>query len=42
LTPRRFTCHFPHLVDTGRDVTMYESDEIVDYPEQHYEYHAGC
>lgn len=27
----------PYLVDTDRGVTMYESDEIVDYLEEHYE-----
>ncbi|PSQ30957.1 hypothetical protein BRD09_05045 [Halobacteriales archaeon SW_10_68_16] len=26
----------PFLVDTARDVTMYESDDIVDYLEEHY------
>jgi glutathione S-transferase len=26
----------PYLVDTGRGVTMYESDDIVEYLEQHY------
>jgi glutathione S-transferase len=26
----------PYLVDTGRGVTMYESDEIVEYLEEHY------
>ena len=27
----------PYLVDTERGVTMYESDDIVDYLEEHYE-----
>ena len=27
----------PYLVDTERGVTMYESDDIVQYLEQHYE-----
>lgn len=27
----------PYLVDTGRDVRIYESDEIVTYLEEHYE-----
>ncbi|MEF8888026.1 MAG: glutathione S-transferase N-terminal domain-containing protein [Haloarculaceae archaeon] len=27
----------PYLVDTERGVTMYESDDIVDYLERHYE-----
>jgi glutathione S-transferase len=27
----------PYLVDTDRGVTMYESDDIVDYLEEHYE-----
>ncbi|WP_256558653.1 glutathione S-transferase N-terminal domain-containing protein [Natronomonas marina] len=27
----------PYLVDTDRGVTMYESDDIVDYLETHYE-----
>jgi glutathione S-transferase len=27
----------PYLVDTERGVRMYESDEIVDYLEEHYE-----
>ena len=26
----------PYLVDTGRGVTMYESDDIVEYLEEHY------
>ena len=26
----------PYLVDTGRGVTMYESDDIVAYLEKHY------
>jgi glutathione S-transferase len=26
----------PYLVDTERGVTMYESDDIVEYLEQHY------
>lgn len=26
----------PYLVDTDRGVTMYESDDIVDYLETHY------
>lgn len=26
----------PFLVDTEREVSMYESDDIVDYLEQHY------
>jgi len=26
----------PYLVDTARGVTMYESDDIVEYLEQHY------
>lgn len=26
----------PYLVDTDRGVTMYESDEIVEYLETHY------
>lgn len=26
----------PYLVDTDRGVTMYESDDIVDYLEEHY------
>jgi glutathione S-transferase len=26
----------PYLVDTERGVTMYESDDIVDYLEEHY------
>lgn len=26
----------PFLVDHQRDVTMYESDDIVDYLEEHY------
>ncbi|QGX93948.1 glutaredoxin [Haloplanus rallus] len=27
----------PYLVDTERGVTMYESDDIVEYLEEHYE-----
>ena len=27
----------PYLVDTDRGVTMYESDDIVEYLEDHYE-----
>jgi glutathione S-transferase len=27
----------PYLVDTDRGVTMYESDDIVEYLETHYE-----
>jgi len=27
----------PYLVDTDRGATMYESDDIVDYLEAHYE-----
>lgn len=27
----------PYLVDTERGVTMYESDDIVGYLEEHYE-----
>ena len=27
----------PYLVDTQRGVTMYESDDIVEYLEAHYE-----
>ncbi len=27
----------PYLVDTQRGVTMYESDDIVEYLETHYE-----
>ncbi|MFB6151332.1 MAG: glutathione S-transferase N-terminal domain-containing protein [Haloarculaceae archaeon] len=27
----------PYLVDTERGVTMYESDDIVEYLERHYE-----
>jgi glutathione S-transferase len=27
----------PYLVDTDREVTMYESDDIVEYLETHYE-----
>lgn len=27
----------PYLVDSHREVTMYESDDIVDYLEEHYE-----
>lgn len=27
----------PYLVDTNRGVTMYESDDIVEYLETHYE-----
>lgn len=27
----------PYVVDTARGVTMYESDDIVDYLETHYE-----
>lgn len=27
----------PYLVDTERGVTMYESDKIVEYLEEHYE-----
>ena len=27
----------PYLVDTHRGVTMYESDDIVEYLEAHYE-----
>jgi len=26
----------PYLVDTGRGVAMYESDDIVEYLEKHY------
>ncbi|WP_435100531.1 glutathione S-transferase N-terminal domain-containing protein [Halarchaeum sp. P4] len=26
----------PFLVDTDREVTMYESDDIVEYLEEHY------
>jgi len=26
----------PYLVDTGRDETLYESDDIVKYLEEHY------
>ncbi|GAD52764.1 probable glutaredoxin [Halarchaeum acidiphilum MH1-52-1] len=26
----------PYLVDTAREVTMYESDDIVDYLDEHY------
>lgn len=26
----------PYLVDTGRNETLYDSDEIVDYLEEHY------
>ncbi|WP_053948778.1 glutathione S-transferase N-terminal domain-containing protein [Halolamina sediminis] len=27
----------PYLVDTDRGVTMYETDDIVEYLEEHYE-----
>lgn len=27
----------PYLVDTDRSVTMYESDDILEYLENHYE-----
>jgi len=27
----------PYLVDSHREVTMYESDDIVEYLETHYE-----
>ncbi|MGB9965159.1 glutathione S-transferase N-terminal domain-containing protein [Halobacterium hubeiense] len=27
----------PYLVDTDREITLYESDDIVEYLEQHYE-----
>jgi len=27
----------PYLVDTDRGVTLYESDDIVEYLEEHYE-----
>jgi glutathione S-transferase len=27
----------PYLVDTDRGVSMYESDDIVEYLEEHYE-----
>lgn len=26
----------PYLVDTARDTTLYESDDIIDYLEDHY------
>ena len=36
LIARGGKCQVPYLVDSERDVEMYESDDIVEYLKEHY------